>query len=44
MEKKFQMEKILKFIKVQNGDEICILRKEGEWDEYPGISKKDPSK
>ena len=33
--------KILKFIKVQNGDEICILRKEGEWDEYPGISKKD---
>ena len=35
------MEKVLKFIKVQNGDEICILRKEGEWDEYPGISKKD---
>lgn len=33
--------KILKFIKVQNGDEICILRKEGEWNEYPGISKKD---
>ena len=33
--------KILKFIKIQNGDEICILRKEGEWDEYPSISKKD---
>lgn len=33
--------KILKFIKIQNGVEICILRKEGEWDEYPSISKKD---
>ena len=32
--------KILKFIKIQNGDEICILRKEGEWDEYPSISQK----
>ena len=38
--KKIQNGTILKFIKIQNGDEICILRKEGEWDEYPSISKK----
>ena len=26
--------------KIQNGDNICILRKDGEWDEYPSISQK----
>ena len=38
--KKIQNGKVLKFIKIQNGDNICILRKDGEWDEYPSISQK----
>ena len=39
--KKIQNGKVLKFIKIKNGDNICILRKKGEWNEYPGISQKD---
>ena len=38
--KKIQNGKVLKFIKIQNGDNICILRKDGQWDEYPRISQK----
>lgn len=34
---------VLKFIKMKNGDNICILRKDGEWNEYPNISNKELS-
>lgn len=41
--KKIQNGKVLKFIKIKNGDNICILRKKGEWNEYPNISQKNLS-
>lgn len=28
---------------MKNGDNICILRKDGEWNEYPNISQKNLS-
>jgi len=39
--KKIQNGTILKFIKIKNGDNICLFRKNGEWNEYPDISQKD---
>ena len=41
--KSIQNGHVLKFIKMKNGDNICILRKDGEWNEYPNISQKNLS-
>ena len=41
--KKIQNGTILKFIKIKNGDNICLFRKNGEWNEYPNISNKELS-
>lgn len=38
---KIKAGRILKYLKLNNGDQICILRKEEEYEEYPDITRKE---
>lgn len=38
---KIKAGRILKYLKLNNGDQICILRKEEEYEEYPNITRKE---